>query len=244
LIRVNSSQQGEQGNQRTTETLYKCQKCQDREFVIVGDTARPCECQELRRYERILDASGISEAFKKKTFSNYDTDEKPEGIKIAKKTAMEYVKGFGEIAKDTNNSIAFLGQVGSGKTHLSIAIANNLMKKLVPVLYMPYRDAITHLKQHITDEENYQREISKYKTAKVLLIDDLYKGKISASDINIMFEIINYRYLKGLSIIISSELNTDKILDIDEGIGSRIIQMCKGWLIELRGANLNHRLTD
>ncbi|SNR95961.1 DNA replication protein DnaC [Anaerovirgula multivorans] len=237
-------QQEEQENLKTTETLYRCPKCQDREFIINGNSARPCECQELRRYERILEASGISQAFKQKTFKNFSADNKSNEIKIAKQTAMEYVMGFEEISKQVSNSIAFLGQVGSGKTHLSIAIANNLMKKLVPVLYMPYRDVITHLKQCITDEVNYQREIAKYKTASVLMVDDLYKGRISASDTNIMFEIINYRYLKGLPVVISSELNTDKILDIDEGIGSRIIQMCKGRLIELQGANLNHRLTS
>ncbi|MDO7204487.1 hypothetical protein Q5M85_10335 [Paraclostridium bifermentans] len=32
----------------------------------------------------------------------------------------------------------FLGQVGSGKTHLSLSIANKLMDNCVGVLYMSY----------------------------------------------------------------------------------------------------------
>ncbi|MBM7868553.1 DNA replication protein DnaC [Clostridium pascui] len=36
--------------------------------------------------------------------------------------ALVYVKRFKEIRNKRQNSIAFLGQVGSGKTHLSIAM--------------------------------------------------------------------------------------------------------------------------
>ena len=43
------------------------------------------------------------------------------------------------------------------------------------------------------DSEYYGMVISKYKICDVLLIDDLFKGKINESDINIMFEIVNYR---------------------------------------------------
>jgi len=221
---------------------YKCYKCKDLEFIIENNVARDCECRELRIYEKILDNSGVSTAFKNKTFGNYDVKGKAKTITDSKQAAMDYVKNFNQISNERNHSIALLGQVGAGKTHLAIAIANNLMKKLVAVLYMPYRDTITQLKQFITNEESYQREINKYKTAKVLLIDDLYKGKITDSDHNIMFEIINYRYLKGLPVIISSEKTALQFLDYDEATGSRIIEMCKGRLIEFKGTELNHRL--
>jgi DNA replication protein DnaC len=157
--------------------------------------------------------------------------------------AIRYVKEFDNLKNAKNNSIAFLGQVGSGKTHLSIAIANELMKKNIGVLYMQYREVIIQLKQCIMDEENYNREIDKYKNATVLLIDDLYKGKITDSDRNIMFEIINYRYLKSSPIIVSSEFTVDAIIDIDEAIGSRIVEMCKGHIFEFSGQELNYRLS-
>ena len=70
---------------------------------------------------------------------------------------------------------------------------------------MPYRDNIISLKQNMMDEEYYRKSINKFKKAKVLLIDDLFKGSITGSDVNIMFEIINYRYLNGLPLIVSCE---------------------------------------
>ena len=90
---------------------------------------------------------------------------------------------------------------------------------------------ITELKQNMLDEVFYKKQISKYQMAKVLLIDDLLKGKTTDSDKNIMFEIINYRYINHLPIIISSEYNIDELLNFDEAIGSRIYEMCKDYLI-------------
>ena len=78
---------------------------------------------------------------------------------------------------------------------MALALANNLLKQNVQVIYMPYRDIVTKLKQNMLDEEFYRKTISKYQVAEVLLIDDLFKGKVNETDINIMFEIVNYRYL-------------------------------------------------
>lgn len=71
----------------------------------------------------------------------------------------------------------------------------------------------------------------------------LLNGKVTEADINIMFEIINYRYLNGKPIIISSELFQEDLLKFDEAIGSRIIEMCKGRIVEIRGIENNYRLS-
>lgn len=201
---------------------------------------KECECRELERMRNILESSGISEQYQSITVNQYKIFN--EQTKIAKTAAVNYILKFDEIKNYRQNSIAFLGQVGAGKTHLSIAIANALMNRGVPVRYMPYRDIITELKQNILDEEYYQREIEKYKKAKVLLIDDLFKGKTTEADINIMFEIINHRYLARMPIIVSSEYTPDKLLEFDEAIGSRVIEMCKSYLIVLQGEENNYRL--
>lgn len=179
----------------------------------------------------------------KRNFENFVTTNKPQQIKDAKEMAKRYISDFEKIKNTRNNSIAFLGQVGSGKTHLCIAIANELMHKNIGVLYMQYRESIVQLKQSILSEGNYEQEINKYKIAPVLLIDDLFKGKITDSDRNIMFEIINYRYLKDAPLIVSSELSVDSIIDFDESIGSRLVEMCKGHIVELVGEELNYRLS-
>lgn len=93
------------------------------------------------------------------------------------------------------------------------------------------------------DHEYYTKTISKYKLCEGLLIDDLFKGKVNESDINIVFEIINYRYLNFLPIIVSSGFPIDKLLYFDEAIGSRIYEMSKNYIVEIENdiAN-NYRL--
>lgn len=229
-------------NVLTTQDFYNCIKCKDTGVIYnpKTNTAQICECQEKVRYQKMLESSGISEQFLKIGFKEFET--KTNFQKIAKAEAINYVKRFEQIEKERNNSIAFLGNCGAGKTHLSIAIANNLMAKNIGVLYMPYREVVTRIKQVITDEIDYSKAINKYKIARVLLIDDFAKGKTTESDINIMFEIINYRYLNRKPIILSSELLQNDLLDFDEAVGSRLIEMSKGKILEAKGIENNYRI--
>lgn len=221
---------------------YKCDKCRDMLFVIQDDgTAKECECRSLRIAEEKLKASGVSEEFRKKTFDNFNYERSIEVMEAFMK-AKSYSKNFEKIRVTRKNSVMFIGQVGSGKTHLAIAISNVLLDKGIGVIYMPYRDSITNLKQSITDSENFQKEISKYKNAQVLLIDDLFKGAITKSDINIMYEIVNYRYFKSLPIITTSEKTIDDLIEIDEAIGSRLYEMSRNYVAEMIGDKLNYRI--
>lgn len=230
-----------QENLQKTSEEYRCSKCRDLRYIIENDEAVPCECKSLREAEEILKRSGISEGFRKKNFENFNYKHDINLLK-AYTTATTYVKNFHRLLPSRNNSVMFLGQVGSGKTHLSMAISNILMDNGVGVLYMPYRESIIKLKQNIMDNEYYTREISRFKNAKVLYIDDLFKGSISGSDINTMFEIINHRYFNGMPVIVSCEKSVDELLRIDEAIGSRLIEMCSGFIVEIKDRKLNYRM--
>ena len=223
------------------ETEYKCVKCRDMTFIIDDGVAIPCECRALRVAEDILKKSGIGKEFRNKRFDNFDFSRNM-AVMQGYKSAMEYENQFLDIENTRFNSIMFLGQVGSGKTHLSMAIANELMDRGIGVIYMGYRDSITNIKQNMLDSVYYNRVMNRYKGARVLFIDDLFKGKITESDINIMFELINHRYFNNLPMIVSSELSVGRLLDIDEALGSRLIEMTKGRVVELRGKELNYRI--
>lgn len=220
---------------------YKCSKCKDIGWIIENGTVKArCECYDLNIAENLFRASGIKDDYY--TFNNFQTwNESSEKLK---NTALKYYRNFNNIKNDRRNSIAFLGQVGGGKTHLTVAIGLNLLRqKKQQVIYLPYRDTITYLKQCITDEETYQKEIYKYQSSKILLIDDLLKGKKTESDVNILFEIINHRYINSLPIIVSSEYGIEDLLNFDEAIGSRIYEMCKDYIVEInKDIKNNYRL--
>ena len=233
----------------TDDSKYQCKRCKDTEFVFYKasngyEYAKECECRTMKIANRLLEKSGISEEFQSKTFTNFE-DRGIEQVKEAKRKAIEYYQNFIKNENDRVNSIIFMGQVGSGKTHLGMALANNLIKtKNVAVLYMEYRQTATKLKQLITNDYDYNTELNKFKKARVLFIDDMLKGKVTESDINLMYEIINYRYLNKLPMIISTEKTREELIEFDEAIASRIIEMSKKNIVELRGKELNYRLYD
>ena len=220
---------------------YKCNKCIDLTFIINDGVATPCECRAVKEAKDILRKSGISEEFRNKNFENFKTINDSQSINAYNK-AREYSNNFHIIKNNTQNSIMFMGQPGSGKTHLSLSIANVLMDNGVGVVYMGYRDVITQIKQNIMDEVYYNKVMNRYKNAKVLLIDDLFKGSISKSDINIMFELINHRYFNKLPVIVSTELSIENLVNIDEALGSRLIEMSKDFLVGIRNKKLNYRI--
>lgn len=206
------------------------------------DMAKRCECFEPTMARRRIAASGISEPFRAKGFKNFDTRGNPQ-LKKASAICVEFCKNYQDIKETKHNSILLLGQVGSGKTHLALASANALLDyQKVRVVYMPYREMVTRLKQNITDEDSYSRAMDTFKKAPMLVIDDLLKGRATESDINILFEIVNYRYVCNLPVIVTSEKTTGELLDFDSAIGSRLIEMAEGRIIEFKGNELNYRL--
>lgn len=225
---------------------YECKKCMDTGYMLVKqdgyDISVKCECYEKLMYKRRLRRSGISEEMQKKGFKDFDCH----GIDVleqAKTVAIGYYRGFLNNENSRHNSITFCGQVGAGKTHLGMAVCNNLLNVChVEVVYMAYRNAITEIKQAVTDKENYYAATEPYRRARVLYIDDLLKGKATEADMNILYELINYRYMHNKPMIISTEKLPDELIDFDEAVGSRIIEMCRGNIIVLQGKELNYRL--
>ena len=196
--------------------------------------------REKQAAEKRIARSGITEAFKECRFDRFDTwNDKAAG---AKKIAEDYILDFEVSQKQTaGNSLLLVGGVGSGKTMLGVCVLNALLDKGIRVLYAPYRDMVLELKANVTDDEDYNRALTRYTSPTVLFLDDLYKGA-TANDPKYVYDIVNARYLARKPLIVTSELFADKLLDIDEAVGSRILQMAKGYIYELRGSGLNYRL--
>lgn len=200
-----------------------------------------CKCGKngVIKFESKIAASGVGENFSSKTFETFrdSTDE----LTYVKNKASDYSLSFSENQYNSNNSILICGKVGSGKTHLAAAISNRLMEMGFGLEYFEYRERIMKLKQINMDYEKYKKEMDKIKNAKVLFIDDLFKGKITEADTNAIYEVINNRYQRKMPIIITSERSYNDLLEIDEAIGSRILEMCKENIINISSIE-NYRL--
>jgi DNA replication protein DnaC len=156
---------------------------------------------------------------------------------------MSYIARFDNIKGQRQNSIALLGKSGAGKTHLLSAIANELIDRGVPILYFPFVEGFNEIKD---DFEMLESRINKMQKIDVLFIDDMFKGRKEPTQFQIeqMFAVINYRYINHLPMLISSEKTINDLIQIDEALGSRIYEMCKDYMVELKGDKLNYRMRD
>ena len=224
----------------------KCPLCDNTTWIEVRVDKRVCvyrcECfkNDIANNNNGWKKAGLTLETSKLNFTSFE--KWSEGASIMKEVATRYFLKFDSIKDEKNNSLILCGNSGCGKTHLIVAIANNLIRRKINVMYMPYREIIIELKQNVMNGDIYNEMMGKYKKAEVLLIDDLFKGQISASDINIMFEIINYRYMNNLPMLISTENNIDEIIAIDEALGSRIHEMVGEYKAEVSGSKSNYRL--
>ena len=188
---------------------------------------RNCKCVEIRRTIRRMQRSGLENIISDNLFSKYETPESWQ--QTVKAAAMEY-------AKTLKGWFWIGGQSGSGKSHLCTAICRDAIYKGMEVVYMMWREDAPRLKAAVNNPE-YPAMVDQYKKAPVLYIDDLFKTgksvdkagiervKPSAADVNLAFEIINFRSVGKLPTIISSEFLQRELIDIDEALTGRIVQM-------------------
>ena len=122
------------------------------------------------------------------------------------------------------------------------------MERGIDTRYMLWKDASVQAKAAVNDEAEYRRLVEPLKRIKCLYIDDFFKiGKgqePTTGDVNLAFEILNSRYNdSGKITIISTERDMEKLLEIDEAVGSRIYERSKDFYLSLAGKS-NWRLTE
>ena len=121
-------------------------------------------------------------------------------------------------------SLLFSGSSGLGKTHLSLAIANVVLKKGYSVIYGSAQNLISEVSRETFDRSGSTEKIDSLNSCDLLILDDLGTEFSTALSSSIVYNIINTRQMKGLSTIISTNFDIKQINDAySERVASRII---------------------
>ena len=109
-------------------------------------------------------------------------------------------------------NIVFIGKPGTGKTHLSISLGIQALKKGYKVLFTSVPEMLNTLHMSKADNSYYQK-LQYYLTPDLLILDELGFKKLPEYNVNDFFEIISKRYEHG-SVIITTNKKFEQWSDI------------------------------
>lgn len=103
----------------------------------------------------------------------------------------------------TKTNILFIGQPGTGKTHLSVALGIRALSLGATVLFTTLLDMFDMLHQSRADY-TFNKKIQFYVKPDLLILDELGYKPLSPQTVQDLFEVVARRYEKKSTIITSN----------------------------------------
>ncbi len=212
--------------------------------------AQPCECRLRRQAERLFRRAAIPRRYEHCTLDTFEPGygQADQSLRVAHMMARNFVAGYP--VSTEGRGLLLVGDVGIGKTHLAVAIAQALIvEKGVPCLFCDYRELLKR------NQETYNPAVATTELqiltpvfeAEVLILDELGAQKPTDWVWDTVALILNTRYNdKRTTLITTNYPNAPTALAratasreetlgdrIGERMRSRLAEMCVE--IEMRG---------
>ena len=191
--------------------------------------------------KKIISENGIGRKFRNISLDGINA---VNGQEKAYVEAKDFLKRY--TADRNTKGFGLFGGVGSGKTYIAAALANQIcnqrienfserekedaflgrMTVISPVQFVSTVELLERLKINCTEkgDGNYMEKV---KTAKVLIIDDLGAARITEWADERLFEIIDYRYVEELPTIFTTNAMPSELKEkIDKRTFDRLKEMC------------------
>lgn len=207
-----------------TDVHYTCEACRDTGFI---DT-KMCKCLKELLIMKNIRSSGMGKLIDRQSFDNFDLDWYRTNDEDYKRMAHNYkiARAFARGFAAHSDNLLLIGTTGTGKTHISTAIAAEVIKQGFDVLYDSAQNIISAFEDDRFRSGYGQRELlsEKYMECDLLIIDDLGTEFVNQFTVSVLYNVINTRKNKGLSTIISTNLTAQELAAKYEGrIYSRIV---------------------
>jgi DNA replication protein DnaC len=104
------------------------------------------------------------------------------------------------------------GSYGCGKTHLAAAIANFAVQMGIPTLFLTVPDLLDSLRfAYDSSDTTFEQRFNQMKTVELLVLDDFGTQNSTSWAQEKLFQIVNFRYINKLPMVITSNLVMEEI---------------------------------
>lgn len=215
---------------------YDCPDCKDTGYI----GSRKCHCLKAREISVLYDQSHLRELIRRENFSTL-SEEWYQGEDLARfrgavQASRRFTNNFGQ---DYEN-LYFYGTVGTGKSFLSICIADQILTRGYSVLYFSAASLFDRISAGLfgsRDREDYRSFTRDLYGCDLLIIDDLGTEFTNSFVSSQLFACLNERHLNRKSTIISTNLSLEELRDrYSDRIFSRIT--CNYTVCKLTGPDI------
>ena len=206
-----------------SEIKYTCPICCDTGY----NGNKICSCLREALIKENIRSSGIGNLIEKQSFENFNlsiyADE--ETKKIMSHNLAEAKKYANEFSRDSKN-LLLIGTTGTGKTHITTAIAKTIIENGFEVIYDSAQNVVAAFEydRFKSGYGQYEARGEKYLECELLILDDLGTEFSNQFTISCIYNLLNTRLNKGLPTVISTNLGAGELLSrYEDRIYSRIL---------------------
>ena len=177
----------------------------------------------MQRLERLKASSLMDAKLKAARLDGYQVDGDNQKIY---NLAGNYVKRFDEMY-EKRQGLLFWGTVGTGKSYTAACIANELLDRMIPVVMTSFVKILQNIQGNPDKEERIMAGLN---VAKLLIIDDLGAERSTDYALEMVYNIIDSRYLSGKPLILTTNMTLKDMQESEDiryrRIYDRIFEMC------------------
>lgn len=200
---------------------HACEKCQGTGRIIGEDAdgisrIRECECADFSKKLKLFNHAGIPGKFVHEGLDNYVvTGHRSQ--KDALTRSRTFIKEFIQMKGQYSQGLIFMGDPGLGKTHLAVSIIKELiLKHGVECKFVDFFELLKDIRHGYGEDISEGEFINPYVGVKILVIDELAKGRNTDWELTILDHFISTRYNDDDKVTLVTTNFKDKL---DNGIG-------------------------
>lgn len=162
------------------------------------------------KIRQIMADSGMDDKFHLRTFETFEmTGDNGEAFMACK----AYAQHFEQIKHEEKNGLYIYGPMGTGKTHLAAAIANEILQEGQPFIMMTATKILQRIRKSYQGGDLTEYDLLQtFREIPLLIIDDLGKEAATEWSASLIFQLINARYETMLPTIITTNYSQQDLI--------------------------------